>query len=84
MTVTSRYPLEDTPPMDLFEPSDSEQAISTATAAAALPSVCCSNSSANRAGSCFVHVDVLPWEGSKIPMHPCRRIDLGALQDLQS
>jgi len=34
MTVTSRYPLEDTPPMDLFEPrpSDSEQAISTATA----------------------------------------------------
>jgi hypothetical protein len=24
-----------------------------------------------------VHVDVLPWEGSKIPMHPCRRIDLG-------
>ena len=32
MTVTSRYPLEDTPPMDLFEPTDSEQAISTATA----------------------------------------------------
>jgi HEPN domain-containing protein len=32
MTVTSRYPLEDTPPMDLFETSDSEQAISTATA----------------------------------------------------
>jgi HEPN domain-containing protein len=32
MTVTSRYPLEDTPPMDLFEPSDSQQAISTATA----------------------------------------------------
>ena len=32
MTVTSRYPLEDTPPMDLFEPTDSQQAISTATA----------------------------------------------------
>ena len=32
MTVTSSYPLEDTPPMDLFEMSDSEQAISTATA----------------------------------------------------
>jgi len=32
MTVTSRYPLEDTAPMDLFETSDSEQAISTATA----------------------------------------------------
>jgi len=32
MTVTSRYPLEDTPPMDLFEPSDSYQAITTATA----------------------------------------------------
>jgi hypothetical protein len=32
MTVTSRYPLEDTAPMDLFEPSDSEQAITTATA----------------------------------------------------
>ncbi len=32
MTVTSRYPLEDTAPMDLFEPSDSQQAISTATA----------------------------------------------------
>ena len=31
MTVTSRYPLEDTAPMDLFEPSDSEQAITTAT-----------------------------------------------------
>ena len=31
MTVTSRYPLEDTPPMDLLEPSDSEQAITTAT-----------------------------------------------------
>ena len=30
--VASRYPLEDTPPMDLFETSDSEQAISTATA----------------------------------------------------
>ena len=56
--------------MNLFETSDSEQAISTATAAAALPSVCCSNSSANRAGSCFVQVDALHWEGSKIPMHP--------------
>ncbi|MCX5956882.1 MAG: hypothetical protein NTW51_10870 [Cyanobacteria bacterium] len=32
MTVTSRNPLEDTPPMDLFEPSDSEEAITTATA----------------------------------------------------
>jgi hypothetical protein len=32
MTVTSRYPLEDTPPMDLFDPADSEQAIATATA----------------------------------------------------
>jgi hypothetical protein len=32
MTVISRYPLEDTAPMDLFETSDSEQAISTATA----------------------------------------------------
>lgn len=30
--VASRYPLEDMPPMDLFESSDSEQAISTATA----------------------------------------------------
>lgn len=32
MTVTSRYPLDDTPPMDLFETRDSEQAIATATA----------------------------------------------------
>jgi HEPN domain-containing protein len=32
MTITSRYPLEDTAPMDLFGPSDSEQAITTATA----------------------------------------------------
>ena len=32
MTVTSSYPMEDTPPMDLFEPSDSQQAITTATA----------------------------------------------------
>jgi HEPN domain-containing protein len=32
MTVTSRYPQEDTAPMDLFETSDSEQAITTATA----------------------------------------------------
>jgi HEPN domain-containing protein len=31
MTVTSRYPLEDTAPMDLFDPADSEQAIATAT-----------------------------------------------------
>jgi hypothetical protein len=31
MTVTSSYHLEDTAPMDLFEPSDSEQAISMAT-----------------------------------------------------
>jgi hypothetical protein len=32
MTVTSRYPLEDTPPMDLFDGTDSAQAIATATA----------------------------------------------------
>ena len=32
MIVTSRYPLEDTPPMDLFEATDSEQAITTAAA----------------------------------------------------
>ena len=32
MTVTSRYPLDDTPPMDLFDPADSAQAIATATA----------------------------------------------------
>jgi HEPN domain-containing protein len=32
MTVTSRYPLEDTPPMDLFDPTDSAQAIATAAA----------------------------------------------------
>ncbi|WP_411875068.1 hypothetical protein [Vulcanococcus limneticus] len=31
-SASSRYPLEDTPPMDLFEPTDSEQAIATATA----------------------------------------------------
>ena len=30
MTVTSRYPLDDIPPMDLFDPTDSEQAIATA------------------------------------------------------
>ena len=30
--ASSRYPLEDTAPMDLFDPTDSEQAISTATA----------------------------------------------------
>ncbi|MFN9057005.1 MAG: HEPN domain-containing protein [Cyanobacteriota bacterium] len=32
MTVTSRYPLEDTPPLDLFDGTDSAQAIATATA----------------------------------------------------
>jgi len=32
MTVTSRYPLDDTPPMDLFDPADSAQAIATADA----------------------------------------------------
>ncbi|MFN9989688.1 MAG: HEPN domain-containing protein [Cyanobacteriota bacterium] len=32
MSVTSRYPLEDTPPMDLFDGTDSAQAIATATA----------------------------------------------------
>ena len=32
MTVTSRYPLDDTPPIDLFDPADSAQAIATATA----------------------------------------------------
>jgi len=32
MTVTSHYPLEDMPPMDLFDPADSAQAIATATA----------------------------------------------------
>ena len=31
-SASSPYPLEDTAPMDLFEPSDSEQAITTATA----------------------------------------------------
>jgi len=36
LTVTSRYPLEDTPPMDLFEPIESEQAITTDTAVLAL------------------------------------------------
>jgi len=32
MTVTSRYPLDDTPPSELFDARDSEQAQSTATA----------------------------------------------------
>ena len=32
MTVSSRCPLDDTPPMDRIEPSDSTQAISTARA----------------------------------------------------
>ena len=32
MSVTSRYPLEDTTPMDLFDATDSAQAIATATA----------------------------------------------------
>ena len=32
MTVTSRYPLDDTPPMDLFDPTDSAQAMADATA----------------------------------------------------
>jgi len=32
MTVTSRYPLEDTAPMDLYDKADSELAIATATA----------------------------------------------------
>jgi hypothetical protein len=31
MTVTSRYPLDDTPPSELFDARDSEQALSTAT-----------------------------------------------------
>ena len=31
-SASSRYPLEDTSPMDLFDPTDSEQAIATATA----------------------------------------------------
>jgi HEPN domain-containing protein len=30
MTVTSRYPLDDTPPSELFEARDSEQALTTA------------------------------------------------------
>jgi HEPN domain-containing protein len=32
MTVTSRYPLDDTPPSELFDPRDSDQALSTAKA----------------------------------------------------
>jgi HEPN domain-containing protein len=34
-TVTSRYPLEDTPPSELFDPADSRQALATATAVVA-------------------------------------------------
>jgi HEPN domain-containing protein len=32
MTVTSRYPLDDTPPLELFDPADAAQAIGTAEA----------------------------------------------------
>ena len=32
MTVTSRYPLDDTPPSELFDARDSEQALTTAKA----------------------------------------------------
>ena len=32
MTVTSRYPLDDTPPSELFDARDSDQALSTAEA----------------------------------------------------
>lgn len=32
MTVSSRYPLDDTPPSELFDPADSRQALSTAAA----------------------------------------------------
>ena len=32
MTVTSRYPLDDTPPLDLFDPADAHSAIATAEA----------------------------------------------------
>ena len=32
MTVTSRYPLDDTPPVDLFDPADADAAIATAEA----------------------------------------------------
>lgn len=32
MTVTSRYPLDDTPPLELFDPADAAQAIGTAKA----------------------------------------------------
>jgi HEPN domain-containing protein len=32
MTVTSRYPLDDTPPSELFEARDSDQALTTAKA----------------------------------------------------
>jgi len=33
MTVTSRYPLNDTPPLDLFDPADARLAIGIAEAA---------------------------------------------------
>ncbi|MFN5221905.1 MAG: HEPN domain-containing protein [Cyanobacteriota bacterium] len=32
MTVSSRYPLDDTPPLDLFDPEDAREAIATAEA----------------------------------------------------
>lgn len=32
MTATSRYPLDDTPPLELFDPADAAQAIGTAKA----------------------------------------------------
>jgi HEPN domain-containing protein len=32
MTVTSRYPLDDTPPSELFDARDSDQALTTAMA----------------------------------------------------
>lgn len=32
MTVTSRYPLDDTPPLELFDPADAREAIATAEA----------------------------------------------------
>jgi hypothetical protein len=37
ITVTSLYPLDDTPPSELFDARDSEQALSTATAEPAIP-----------------------------------------------
>jgi hypothetical protein len=32
MSITSRYPIDATPPSDLFDPADAEQAIGTAAA----------------------------------------------------